>query len=434
MARREELSASKLYKVVRSSMESIKEKRGKQAEIKLVDALMSGFALFSLKDPSLLRFDERRAKPENLQRVYGIEQVPSDTQMRTILDEVEPEELRKVYKGVFEAIEQGQVLEEYRYLGGYYLLSLDGSGYFASSKVHCENCLEKQLRNGETLYHHQMLGAVIVHPDQAAVIPLMPEAILKQDGTQKNDCERNAAKRFLGKFREDHPTLPVVVLEDSLSSNAPHIEELKKHHCGFILGVKEGDHAYLFAQVRQARKEGRSVEYELQEKGVTHRFHYVNQLPVNASNPEQLINFLEYWEISPKGTLYFSWVTHFTIHRINVYAIMRAGRARWKVENETFNTLKNQDYHFEHNFGHGKKHLSVVFALLMMLAFLVDQAQQAGSALFQSLLRKIPSKRSLWEKVRFLFYTLPFDSMETLYKALLFGFRIEKLVILEDTS
>ena len=56
----------------------------------------------------------------------------------------------------------------------------------------------------------------------------------------------------------------------------------------------------------------------------------------------------------------------------NVAAIMRAGRASWKVENETFNTLKNQGYHFEHNFGHGEKHLATVFANLMMLAFLID--------------------------------------------------------------
>lgn len=430
----EQLSASNLYKVVREGMGKIKDWRGEQAGIKLRDALMSGFALFSLKDPSLLSFDERREKPENLRNIYGIDQIPSDTQMRTILDEVEPEQLRQVYKDVFEALEQGKVLEGYKYLGGHYLLSIDGSGYFSSKTIHCENCLEKHLRNGETIYYHQMLGAVIVHPEQSTVIPLMPEAIIKQDGEQKNDCERNAAKRFLEKFRQDHPNLPVIVIEDSLSSNAPHIQELRKHKCGFVLGVKEGDHAYLFAQVGMARAEGSRVEYEMKEKGLTHRFHFVNQLPVNESNPDQLVNFLEYWEIGEQKTLYFSWVTCFTISVLNVYALMRAGRARWKVENETFNTLKNQGYQFEHNFGHGKKHLSVIFAHLMMLAFLVDQAQQAGSSLFQDVLNKVGSKKSLWEKMRHLFYTLPFDAMEQIYKALLYGFRIEKIVILEDTG
>ena len=49
--------------------------------------------------------------------------------------------------------------------------------------------------------------------------------------------------------------------------------------------------------------------------------------------------------------------------------LMWGGRARWKIENETFNTLKNQGYHFEHNYGHGYQHLSVVLAMLMLLAF-----------------------------------------------------------------
>ena len=188
----EQLSASNLYKVVREGMGKIKDWRGEQAGIKLRDALLSGFALFSLKDPSLLSFDERREKPENLRSIYGIEQIPSDTQMRTILDEVEPEQLRQVYKAMFEELEQGKVLEGYKYLGGHYLLSIDGSGYFSSKTIHCENCLEKHLRNGETIYHHQMLGAVIVHPEQSTVIPLMPEAIIKQDGEQKNDHTRGS--------------------------------------------------------------------------------------------------------------------------------------------------------------------------------------------------------------------------------------------------
>jgi hypothetical protein len=116
----------------------------------------------------------------------------------------------------------------------------------------------------------------------------------------------------------------------------------------------------------------------------------------------------------------------------NVSKIMRGGRARWRIENETFNTLKNQGYQFEHNFGHGKKNLSVVFAMLMMLAFLVDQVQQLACRLFQAVWAKLGSKRSLWEQMRALFFGYRFDSMEDIFKALLYGFKRERLVILED--
>ena len=433
MKTRKNLSANGLFKRVMNGFGAVKEHRKGDVKIGLADTLMAGFAMFSLKDPSLLAFDERRGEPENLHTVYGIEEIACDTQMRTILDEIEPESLRPVYKEVFRDLQRGKVLEPYQIMGKYYLLSLDGTGYFSSTQIHCVNCLVKKLRNGELRYSHQMLGAAIIHPELKTVIPLMPEAIIQQDGETKNDCERNAAKRFFEKLRQDHPRLPLIVTEDALSSNAPHIAELKKHDLRFILGVKESDHAFLFEQVAQAREAGRSVAHEFTKNGITHRFHFVNQVPLNASNPDVLVNFLAYWEISDKGEQYFSWITDFTIERDNVYTIMRAGRARWKIENETFNTLKNQGYQLEHNFGHGKKHLSVVFALLMMLAFLVDQVQQTACPLFQAVLSKIGSKKRLWERMRSLFYDLHFQCMEDIWRALLFGYKISGFVIQDGT-
>lgn len=428
------LSASSLYEIVRSGFGAIKDQRTKNAEISLQDMLMSGFALFSLKDPSLLAFDARRAEPENLHTIYGIEQIASDSYMRTVLDEVKPEQLRPVYKGLFERLKQEKVLDSYRFMGEYYLVSPDGTGYFASKQLNCPHCLEKRLRNGETQYYHYMLGAAIVHPRQKTVIPLMPEPIMRQDGASKNDSERNAAKRFLHDLRQDHPTLPIIIVEDSLSSNAPHLAELQKHNLRFILGAKPGDHKFLFQFVAQARAAGRSTEYEVREAGVTHRFHFVNQAPLNESHPDLLVNFLEYWEITDNGTQHFSWVTDITITRSNAADLMAGGRARWKTENEAFNTLKNQGYHFEHNFGHGQHYLSVIFANLMMLAFLVDQIQEAACRLFQAALAKVGSKIRLWEKMRAYFLALAFDTMEMLYKAIVYGYRIEKIVILDGST
>ena len=129
-------------------------------------------------------------------------------------------------------------------------------------------------------------------------------------------------------------------------------------------------------------------------------------MPLNKSNQNIQVKFIEYWEIKNDESKHFSWITDFVITKDNVYDIMRAGRARWKIENETFNTLKNQSYNFEHNYGHGKINLSVNLALLMMLAFLVDQAQQLACSLFQAVLEKEGNKKKLWEDVRHLFYSL----------------------------
>jgi hypothetical protein len=432
---RKHLSADALFSRLRTGFSAIADHRPGTPKMPLPDALMSAFAMFSLKSPSLLAFDDER-KEGNLQHVYGIGQVPCDTRMREILDPVDPESLRPLFKSVFGAVQRGKALEEMVFIDGHYLLALDGTVYHASQEVHCDSCLERHQRNGTVTYSHQMLGAVLLHPDRREVIPLMPEAIIKQDGTEKNDCERNAAKRFLSKLRQDHPHLKLIVTEDSLSSNAPHLRTLIDHDCHYILGVKEGDHRYLFEQVAAAEQAGQVRYYERDdaEAGLRHRFRFASDLPLNETNPDVRVNFLECWEWDGDTVQHFSWVTDLRVNKGTVYQIMRGGRARWGIENETFNTLKNQGYHFEHNFGHGYQHLSVVFAVLMMLAFLVDQVQQLCCPLFLAAWAKMGSKRRLWERMRALFYDYDLESMRQLFEALFYGLKKPAPVLAVDSS
>jgi Transposase DDE domain len=432
---RKHLSADALFSSLRTSFSDIAEHRQGTPDIPLADALMSAFAMFSLKAPSLLAFDKERTE-DNLQRVYGIERVPCDTALREILDPVEPESLRPLFKRVFGTLQRGKALEEMVFVEGHYLLALDGTGYFSSQQIHCASCLETHRRNGTVTYRHQMLGAALVHPDQREVIPLMPEPIIKQDGTEKNDCERNAAKRFITKLRQDHPHLQLIVTEDSLSSNAPHIQWLHDHNLHYILGVKEGDHPYLFEHVAAAEQAGRITYYDRDdaETGLCHRFRFVSDMPLNEANVDLRVNFLECWEWDGDQVQHFSWVTDLRVNKGTVYPLMRGGRARWRIENETFNTLKNQGYHFEHNYGHGYQHLSVVFAVLMMLAFLVDQVQQLCCPLFQAVWAKLGSKRRLWEKMRALFYDYALESMRHLFEALLYGLKKSAPIFASDSS
>jgi hypothetical protein len=167
---------------------------------------------------------------------------------------------------------------------------------------------------------------------------------------------------------------------------------------------------------------------------VVHRFRFLNDVPLNASNPDVRVNCIEYWEIGQGRVQHFSWVTDLRVSRRTVFHLMRGGRARWKIENETFNTLKNQGDNFEHNYGHGEQHLSVVFALLMMLAFLGDQAQQLCGALFQAVWTKLGSKRLLWERMRALFYDYAFASMRQLFEALWYGFKKSSPLLRLDSS
>lgn len=435
---RKHLNADALIKDLHNFFSRVSDWRENDVTITIADALMSGFAVFSLKYPSLLAFDERRKTDENLKSIFHVEEIPSDTQMRKILDSVNPEELRPAYNIVFRQLQRGKCLEPMVFFQGCYLLSLDGTGSFSSNKLFSDACLTKvNKKTGEITYYQQILGAAIVHPDYKEVIPLAPEPIIRQDGESKNDCERNASKRFFEKFRNDHPRLPVIITEDALSSNAPHIREAKKNNFHYILGVKEGDHPFLFNRVEEAQNKGETTQFDLADKDdpqKIHRFLFLNSVPLNGSNQDLLTNFLEYWEITPKKTKYFSWVTDFSVTENNAHELMRGGRARWKIENETFNTLKNQGYHFGHNYGLGKKNLSVVFVFLMMLAFMVDQTQQIACPLFQRAWRKMNSKRALWEQMRALYFEFKFKSFEMIYEAIIYGIKLQPPTILYDSS
>lgn len=425
MELRKDLSAPGLLGCLRQSFSNDCQDQRTTGKVKisLVDALMSGVAMFSMKSPSLLAFDKSSREgvvAENLRRLYGVSQAPSDTQMREILDTQDPSSLRRGFTDLFALLQRGKALEQFNYNGLGYFISIDGTGYFSSTQIHCESCCQKvDKKTGEVSYYHQMLSPVMIHPDIKQVIPLCPEPILKRDGATKNDCEHRAALRLLKDLRREHPHLAMTIVEDSLFSTAPHIKELRRLNFNFIIGAKEGNHKSLFEHVSDEELSGLVTTYETTEKQLTRRYRFINNVPLNAANPELLVNFLEYWETKAGKTLHFSWVTSIPIGSNNAYALMRAGRARWKIENETFNTLKNQGYEFEHNFGHGYQHLSVVLSYLMMLAFLIDQAQLLSCKVFQACRAKFHALNAMWNKMRSYFLTTIIPDWPTLYHALL---------------
>ena len=434
------LNADYLFSIIKNNFKAVPDWRKSNSKISIADSLMSAFAMFNLKDNSILQFEKRlqvETTKNNLKAIYQIENVPSDSRMREINDEVDPSYLSGSFKDVFRPLQRGKELNKFKFLGKYYLVLMDGTGYFTSDKIHCENCLVKESKKtGIITYSHSMLGAVIAHPKMKEVIPLCPEPIIKQDGQKKNDCERNAGKRLLGKIRSDHPKLPMIIVEDALASNMPHINELQKNNMSFILGVKPAGNKFIFEHVNEQVSNSDNVEdFTIIDGNTTQRYRYINNVPLNERNQDFKVNFFEYWEESDKGKWkHFSWITDLEINQNTIKRLVKAGRARWKIENETFNTLKNQNYNFEHNYGHGSKNLSVNLALLMMLAFLVDQIQQLCCKYFQAALEKEERKLYLWQKVREIFNVFALQSWQELLEAIIYGYKTPKLEILNDSS
>ena len=518
---RKHLSARALLELTREEFKKINPRvlaKRRNKPIELVDCLMSGLAIFSLKFPSLLQFEEQTKQAglikKNLKTLYQIEQVPSDTYLRERLDEVNPAEIRKVFKKIFANVQRGKALEAYTYLDGHYLMPMDMTGFFSSSNVHCENCCVKKFNgaklklvskvpiSGENFkpntyilcddifamwkvfyvngchelieielsvyselkryllgrrrrdlksnhieeikklvesyheknygsqlsYYHNMMCAAIVHPNLKVVLPLSPEPVLKTDGASKNDCELNASKRLIGNIRREHPHLKLIAVQDALGATAPNLLELQFANIRFIVGVKPDNHKDLFNLVDQA--ECQTYQHE-SEGGKIHRYRYINTVPLNRTGFE--INFLEYWEISKTGEVkHFTWVTDIKITNENVYKLMQGGRSNWRIENNTFNTLKNQGYHFSHNFGHGYQHLCSVFGALMMLAFFIDQVQELCCELFKNARNRFRTRIALWQKIKSLFLSFTISSWENLFTAIAYGYKEVELV--PDTS
>jgi Transposase DDE domain len=421
------LSGDDLFKSVRSFFAVVPDHRAANTSYPLVDALMGCFSVFSLKSPSLLahkHFMASKSMGNNFSTMYGVKQIPSDTQMRTILDKVEMTHLQNSLTKTLKLAQEAGLIDHYRYLDGDLIISIDGTCFFCSNSIQCDCCQVKNRKSGIE-YSHSMFAASIVHPDKKQVLPIAPEPITKQDGKSKNDHELRAAARLLQRLKKDHPDLKITIVADGLFSKGPLIKLVQQLGFNYIISAKPKDHKYLFECFEKKEffgivDEALGAKHPVIERvtirrgGVTHIFEFANDMPLNQKHHDLKVGFIKYWEVSKKGTQHFSWVTNHKITKENVFKLMKAARARWKIENETFNTLKNQGYHFEHNYGHGSKNLANNMAIIMMNAFLVDQIQEICCKIFQQIRDLGRTRRSMWESFRSYFVCIPFPSWSAL--------------------
>jgi hypothetical protein len=386
-----------------------------------LDCLMAAFAVFTLKSPSLLQFEKTikddKALLENLKSLFKIRNVPSDTYMRESLDLVDPRILRIPFRVLFALLQRTRVLNTFLFMEEYYLISTDGTGSFSSKNISCKSCCTKEHKNGTKTFYHQSYIGALVHPLTKTVVPFPPTAIQNSDGNQKNDCERNAAKRFIEDFRREHPHLKAIIVADGISSNAPFIKILKENNLRYILVCKDNDHEFLIDYFMNSKIK----TWEREDKNFIKTYSFLNNAPLNASNEDVRVNVIRYTDFNKKTERTTTWmfVTDFMVNENNIYELIKGGKSRWKIENETFNTLKNQGYNFEHNYGHGNKNLHNVFTTLMLLAFLVDQILQLVNETFQKVRKKIGSKRALFEVMRSYVRCFIFKSLDHLLEFIL---------------
>jgi hypothetical protein len=422
------------------------------SQIPLESILMSSLAVFSLKCPSLLSFEKNfqmnPTRAGNLKRLFRLERVPSDTQLREVLDYVDHEQYRPVFKDLFSYVQKSKVLEKFVFMDidglPHYAVAVDGTGIFRSEKIKCEDCLvfERFDENNKctVTYGHNMLAASLVAPGLKQVIPFCPESIVIQDGKTKNDSEITAFKRFMEDFKKEHPRLKIVFLLDALYANHPVIKLIEGNGHRYIIAVKNTK-SMLFSLVKEGEENQSTFFHEkslsfgskiIKTKALKYR--YNNNVRLHQDENTPYVNFVDVHErlswddkngIKKEEVKYFSFITNIKINLGNVEAIAQGGRTRWKIENETFNTLKNRGYHLEHNYGHGEFNLSNNFIMSMYLAFFVDQIQEISCLKFKKILDIFGQKKLLWSTLTGSLDWLELNTWDEIYDRLV-GIRQSK--------
>lgn len=398
----------------------VSDKRARNTSTGLHNTLSLSFAMFHLKMPSLLQFRESYSvKADNLRRVYGVTDLPGDVAIRGAVDQVDTTELKECFTDQIDFLRSHGIWEQRRVLDGRFTaLSSDGTQHYCSNCKGCPQCLVKSHRNGKKAYYHQMLATVAVCPGKQTVFPVGCEAIVNGDGAVKNDCEMNALKRLLPQVRQAFGEQePILQLLDALYHNGPCVQALQTSNMRFIIGAK-GDH-YVGVQVKRLRDKGEMETQTWEKNGRICTVEYAQGLMLNGKYPDICVNYFSLSEVDKKTgeqKFYSDWVTDVDLDGINMEELTAVARSRWKVENETFNTLKNQGYNLGHSYGHGKKNLTTNFALLMLIAFLVDQMAMALDEVYQQAKKACGSFKFFWERVRQVFDMAPAKSIEAIYR------------------
>jgi len=416
---------AEMLDMLKAGLARIPEHRtGSNTGYEIEDVGLAAFAMFFMQSPSFLahqRDMQRKKHKNNARSLFGVLKIPTDVQMRNILDAVDPAQLRELFWGVYELLEARGHLRGYTGVGGTRLISLDGSQYFSSQKIHCASC-RVQEQDQKTIYSHQVMAAVLCAPEKEHVICLDPEFITPQDGHEKQDCEQQAIKRWVKRNSWRFAPWSVTILTDDLHCHQPLCELLKEHEMHFILTCKPESHQGLYEELALLERVEGAVGSKVVRKwnGRYHErwtYRWAERLPLRKSANTLWVNWCELTilnEATGERLYRCSWATDHAVSEQDVAEVVSNGRSRWKIENQGFNVLKNRGYNFEHSYGHGHEHLSALLLTLLLLAFLFHTTLSLGCRIYREVRQELVSRRTFFNDLRALTRYIHFTDWEHL--------------------
>jgi len=409
---------------VRSACAAFPDKRLGDVRYSMADIGLSAFSLFFMQSESFLAYQrelEAGRKTSNCHSLFGMTAIPTDNHIRSMLDPVHPAHLQPAFDQALGILRQHGGLAPFQRLGGRVLIALDGTEYFCSQKLGCPQCLTRRRANGKVESYHAMLAATLVAPGHAMALPLMPEFIAPQDGAEKQDCERNAARRWLAAHGGRAKALRPVYLGDDLFACQPIADAITAAGGDFLLTAKPASHKALYDFMQGAEFDEHAVTQKTNGKRLTYRFRWFEGAPLRDAHDAVLVNWVGVTITDAKGHVTYdnAFVTSLPITRDTVAEIVACARARWKIENESFNVLKSNGYHLEHNFGHGKQNLAMMFAAMNLLAFALHTICDALEQLWINARTAKRARTRFFEHIRTITAYLVFPNWTTLMQTLI---------------
>jgi hypothetical protein len=413
---------------LRGCLDRFPDKRlGMNTSYGMGDIGMAAFSVFFMQSPSFLAHQRQFEKDHgrsNCASLFGIAKIPCDNHIRDMLDPASPALLHPVFAETVEKLRQiDGGLDAFRRLDGHVLIALDGSEYYRSRKIHCPHCSTRLRSKGGTEYYHSMLAATLVAPGHDKVIPLEPEFIVPQDGAEKQDCENRAAKRWLAAHGPRYAPLNPVYLGDDLFSRQPLCQAVLDAGGHFIFVCKPASHPLIQEYLTGAELPVLEQTVKRGKQRFTHRYRWLRDVPLRDGRNALPVNWFEIEIINARGETTYrnSFVTDLPVGPDNVVELAACGRARWKIENETFNVLKNNGYNLEHSFGHGKQNLSTILVSLNLLAFAMHTVCDIGDELWRNARHKLGPRYNFFSKLAAITIYLIFTSREDLLLTLAFA-------------
>jgi len=394
-------------------------KKSNATKYDMLSAGIGAFAVFFMQDQSFLSNQIRLMNnigQNNFTTLFGIEKIPSQNQIRNILDQVHPDNLCGLYDKSLEVMQKHGGLEEFKYLPDSYLIALDGVEYHSSQKVKCE-CCNSRTHKSATTYYHSMVASCIVSPDLKEAIPLIPEFISSNVEASKQDCENAGVKRWIEKHKERYRHLKPTFLGDDLYSKESICKLIIAEEMHFIFVCKPDSHKTLYEYLHGIECKSKSNIIKDRHKKYRYDYKYLNGVPIKDGKEVLAVNWIDVriTDLSKNKEIYHnSFITNHDITDDNVAKLAASGRARWKIENENNNTLKTKGYNFEHNYGHGKKHLSSVLASLILVAFLHHTIASRLCQVYIRARTKLGTRINFWNTLRTITSILVFASWTSL--------------------